>query len=126
MPSALGGAQVVSCDQFIGSVVAEFVSRMTGSTRKPYLVRAPLLTLIVVCQFAFSHAGTPAVIWCPQNESSDLDSALKTTLSNPLLKLSSEDFEESLSKLGVTEPIIVIAKELCVEDLKNNKVRSSR
>jgi hypothetical protein len=78
--------------------------------------------LIVVCQFAISHAGTPAVIWCPHNESSDFDLALKTTLSNPLLRLSSEDFEENLSKLGVTDPTIVVAKELCVEDLKNNKV----
>ncbi|EZA52705.1 hypothetical protein DMN91_001543 [Ooceraea biroi] len=97
---------------------------MTGSTRKPCLVHAPLLTLIVVCQFAISHAGTPVVIWCPQNESSDFDSAHKTTLSNPLLKLSSEDFEENLSKLGVTDPAVIIAEELCVEDLKDNKVLS--
>lgn len=92
---------------------------MTDSARKA----SPLLVLIVICQIALSHAGTPVVIWCPHNESFDHNSPLKTVRSNPLQKLSSEKFEEILSQSGVTDPTIVVAEELCVEDLKNNKVR---
>ncbi|CAL1673854.1 unnamed protein product [Lasius platythorax] len=93
---------------------------MTDSARKA----SSLLVLIIACQFALSHAGTPVVIWCPHNESSDHNSALKTARSNPLQKLSSEEFEEILSQSSVTEPTVVVAEELCVEDLKNNKVLS--
>ncbi|KAL6446438.1 hypothetical protein ACFW04_001187 [Cataglyphis niger] len=97
---------------------------MTGSGRKASLLHAPLLVFIIACQFAFSYAGTPVVIWCPHNESFDHNSPLKMARSNPLQKLSSEEFEEILSQTGVTEPTIVVADELCVEDLKNNKVLS--
>ncbi|XP_029166616.1 uncharacterized protein LOC114937355 [Nylanderia fulva] len=94
---------------------------MTGSARKASSLQAPLLVLIVACQFAFSHAGTPVVIWCPHNESSDHNSQLKIRL-NPLQKLSSEEFEENLSRSGLTELTTVVVEELCVEDLRDNKV----
>lgn len=94
---------------------------MTASARKTSLLQTPLLVLIVACQFVISQAGTPVVIWCPHNES-DHNSPLKTRCSNPLQRLPSEVFEEILSQLGVTEPTIVVAEELCVEDLKDNKV----
>ncbi|XP_070154330.1 uncharacterized protein [Polyergus mexicanus] len=97
---------------------------MTGSARKASPLHAPLFVLIIACQFAFSHAGTPVVIWCSHNESSDYNSPLKIARSNPRQKLSSEEFEEILSQSDVTEPTIVVAEELCVEDLKNNKVLS--
>ncbi|XP_072759752.1 uncharacterized protein [Anoplolepis gracilipes] len=93
---------------------------MTGSAGKVSPVHVPFLVLIVVCQFAFSHAGTPVVIWCPYNESFDHNSLLKTTR----LNFNSEEFEEILSRSGMTDPTIVVAEELCIEDLKNNKVLS--
>lgn len=98
-------------------------SRMTGLTRKPSsLVRASFLALFAVCQLALTCACTPAVIWCP-HESSD-DAVYRTAPSSPLQKLTSEEFEKSLSQLNVTEPAIV-ADELCVEDLRNSKVSLS-
>lgn len=98
---------------------------MTGSARKASPLHAPLLVLIVACQIALSHAGTPVVIWCSHNESSDHNSPLKTVHPNPLQKLSSGEFEEILSQLVVTNPTIVVAEELCVEDLRNNKMLST-
>lgn len=97
-------------------------SRMTGGTRKrSSLVRTSFLALFAVCQLALTCACTPAVIWCP-HESSD-DAAYRMAPS-PLQKLTSEEFEKSLSQLNVTEPAIV-AEELCVEDLRNSKVSLS-
>ncbi|XP_012220446.1 uncharacterized protein [Linepithema humile] len=99
---------------------------MTNSIKKSSLVPISFLVLIVACQFTFSRAGgTPVVIWCPHNESSDYDSTYKTTPPpNPLFQLSSEDFERSLSQMRLTKPTILVADELCIEDLKNNKVLS--
>lgn len=99
---------------------------MTNSIRKSSLVSLSFLALIVACQFTFSRAGgTPVLIWCSYNESSDHDSAYKMIQRpNPLLQLSSEDFEKSLSQLGLTKPTIFVVDEMCIEDLKNNKVNS--
>lgn len=96
---------------------------MTNS-KKSSLVPISFLVVIIACQFTLSRAGgTPVVIWCPHNESSDYDPTYKTIQRpNPLSQLSSEDFEKSLSQLGLTKPTILIADELCIEDLKNNKV----
>ncbi|KAL6262658.1 hypothetical protein P5V15_005451 [Pogonomyrmex californicus] len=97
---------------------------MTGGEKKSRLVRTPFLMLFAVCQFALSYACTPAVIWCPHNESSDYDATYRTAPSSPLQKLTSEEFERSLSQFNTTESAIV-ADELCVEDLRNSKVLSN-
>lgn len=96
-------------------------SRMTGGTGKPSsLVRALFLALLAVCQLGLGRACTPAVIWCPF----EYDAAYRTAPSSPLQKLTSEEFERSLSQFNVTEPAVV-AEELCVEDLRNSKVSPS-
>lgn len=96
-------------------------SRMTGGTGKPSLLRAALLVVVVVavCHFTHVRACTPAVIWCP-HESPDYDAAYRTAPSSPLQKLTTEEFESSLTQFNDTEPIVV--SELCVEDLRNSKV----
>jgi hypothetical protein len=90
-------------------------------TEKLSLARAaPLFAVVVVvCHLALARACTPAVIWCP-HESPDYDAVP----SSPLQKLTSEEFESSLMQLNVTKPALV-ADELCVEDLRSNKVLSN-
>lgn len=97
---------------------------MTDGTGKPsILARAPFLALLAFCQFALAYACTPALIWCP-HESYDYDAAYRTVPSSPLQKLTSEEFERSLVQFNDTE-LAIIAEELCVEDLRNNKVLSN-
>lgn len=78
-----------------------------------------LVLALFVCHFALARACTPVVIWCP-HESPDYDAAYRTAPSSPLQKLTAEEFESSLTQVNVTE--VIVAEELCVEDLRNNKV----
>ncbi|KAL0110824.1 hypothetical protein PUN28_014046 [Cardiocondyla obscurior] len=96
----------------------------SGTGRQRSSLAFILLTVVVVvCSLDLARACTPAVIWCP-HESSDYDAAYKTAPSSPLQKLTSEEFENGLMQFNVTEPAIV-TEELCIEDLRNNKVLSN-
>ncbi|XP_011155753.2 uncharacterized protein LOC105193113 [Solenopsis invicta] len=97
---------------------------MTDGTGKPSsLTRASFFALLAVCQLALGRACTPAVLWC-SHESLDYDAAYRAAPSSPLQKVTSEEFEKSLSQFNVTEPA-VITEELCIEDLRNSKVLSN-
>ncbi|XP_018060004.1 PREDICTED: uncharacterized protein LOC108694836 [Atta colombica] len=98
---------------------------MTRGTGKPSnMVRVSFFALFAVYQLAFAFACTPAVIWCSHDhDSSDYDATYRMVPSSPLQKLTSDEFEKSLSQLNVTEPVVV--EELCVEDLRNSKVLSN-
>lgn len=82
------------------------------------------LALVVICQFTLLHAGpsVPVVIWCPNNQSDMVNPTQLNAASNPLQKLSSEDFERTLFQLGKIIDLLIVSDELCVEDFKNNKV----
>jgi len=92
---------------------------MTGKPSS--LVRAAPFLAFFACHFALARACTPAVIWCP-HESPDYD-AYRAAPSSPLQKLTAEEFESSLTQVNVTE--VIVAEELCVEDLRNSKVSLS-
>ena len=98
---------------------------MTRGTGKPSnMVRVSFFAMFAVYQLAFAFACTPAVIWCSHDhDSSDYDATYRMVPSSPLQKLTSDEFEKSLSQLNVTEPVVVV-EELCVEDLRNSKVSS--
>ncbi|XP_014487593.1 PREDICTED: uncharacterized protein LOC106751250 [Dinoponera quadriceps] len=85
------------------------------------------LALIVLCQFTLLHAGpsVPVVIWCPNNQSDIVNPTQLNVASDPLQKLSSEDFERTLDQLGKNIDLLIVVDELCVEDFKNNKVLSN-
>ncbi|KYN04708.1 PREDICTED: uncharacterized protein LOC108772322 [Cyphomyrmex costatus] len=96
---------------------------MTRGTGKPSnVVRVSFFTLSAVCQLAFACACTPAVIWCSQ--SSDYDTTYKTMPLSSLQKLTPDEFERSLLQLNITESAVVV-EDLCIEDLRNNKVLSN-
>lgn len=82
------------------------------------------LVLVVICQFTLLYAGpsAPVVIWCLNNQSDTVNPTQLNAASNPLQKLSSEDFERTLFQLGKIIDLLIVANELCVEDFKNNKV----
>lgn len=100
---------------------------MRNGTRKPGVLLATslLLALQIACRFALSHAGhsAPVLIWCSNNQS-DVGPTRLNAASNPLHKLPSEDFEKTLFQLGKVD-LLIVADELCVEDIKNNKVSFS-
>lgn len=98
-------------------------SRMTGKPSSQVRATPPLPLLVVVvlvCHLTLARACTPALVWC-SHESPDYDAAYRAASSSPLQKLKSEEFESSLAQFNVTEPAL-IAEELCIEDLRNNKV----
>lgn len=98
---------------------------MTGGTGKPSsLARAPFLALLAFCQFALAYGCTPVLIWGP-HESSDYDAAYRTAPSSPLQKLPCEKFERILEEQFNDTELAIVAEELCVEDLRNNKVSPS-
>lgn len=111
---------VVTCDFLRFDMTTK-----NGASKSSVVFAASFLfALLIAGQFAFSRAGhsAPVLIWCPNNQSDIVSPTQLNTAANPLQKLSTEDFEQTLYQLGKIIDLLIVSDELCVEDFKNNKV----
>ncbi|XP_011135501.1 uncharacterized protein LOC105180874 [Harpegnathos saltator] len=85
------------------------------------------LAISIICQITLLHADpcVPVIIWCLNNQSDIVNSTQLNAISNPLQKLSLEDFERTLFQLDKIIDLLIVTNEFCIEDFKNIKILSN-